>query len=187
MRTKSEIERALSALSRMGTPESLAQSEVIEGRRTETWVFEHYLKNVPEEERNEQLFYAARDAAQYLHGKIGISALCAELDDEPEQPCRETITIDLMEYRSLISRIERIERRLGMKVRQPRKNISEASGDMMSQSELCRYIGCGKSTVKRWADKGLVTGYRNGYSVQYSRQEIDRNPTVQEYINKKNN
>lgn len=50
-----------------------------------------------EDEQNETLFYAARDAAMFLSGKIGISSICPDLEDGPEeeQELEETITLSL--------------------------------------------------------------------------------------------
>lgn len=124
----------------------------MQNRRSETWVFIHYVREVPEEERDPALFYAARDAAQYLTGKISISAICPELDDEPEEEPElddDAITLSRKEYEKLLKRLERVERRLGLRVgttdRAPRKDLSEAPADLISQVDACKYIGCGKA------------------------------------------
>lgn len=188
MRKQNEIKRAVEVLKKHTDPASLAQLDVLQNRRSETWVFIHYVREVPEEERDPALFYAARDAAQFLTGKISISAICPELDDEPEEepePDDDAITLSRKEYEKLLKRLERVERRLGLRVgttdRAPRKDLSEAPADLISQVDACKYIGCGKSTIKRWADKGLLTGYKKGRSVCFSRKEIDRAPVVKEH------
>ena len=188
MRKQSEINRAIEHLKAYTDAASRIQVEVLEMKRSETWVFNQYVRDVPEDERNETLFYAARDAAQFLAGKIGISSICPDLEDEPEEEPElddDAITLSRKEYEKLLKRLERVERRLGLRVgttdRAPRKDLSEAPADLISQVEACKYIGCGKSTIKRWADKGLLTGYKKGRSVCFSRKEIDRAPVVKEH------
>lgn len=188
MRKQSEINRAIEHLKAYTDAASRIQVEVLEMKRSETWVFNQYVRDVPEDERNETLFYAARDAAQFLAGKIGISSICPDLEDEPEEEPElddDAITLSRKEYEKLLKRLERVERRLGLRVgttdRAPRKDLSEAPADLISQVDACKYIGCGKSTIKRWADKGLLTGYKKGRSVCFSRKEIDRAPVVKEH------
>lgn len=183
MRKKSEIKRAIEALRQKCDHISQAKLQVLEGARSEQWVFNNYVK-IPDEERDEEAFFAARDAAQFVAGKIGISAICPELEDEPEED-EETITLSRSEYEKLLKRLERVERRLGLRVgtveKAEKKDISEAPDDLIPQVEACRYIGCGKSTIKRWADRGLITGYVKGRSIMYSRKELDKSKVVIEH------
>lgn len=184
MRKKSEIKRAIEALRQKCDHISQAKLQVLEGVRSEQWVFDNYVK-IPEEERDEEAFFAARDAAQFVAGKIGISAICPELEDSPEDVDEDTITLSRSEYDKLLKRLERVERRLGLRVgsveKVERKDISEAPDDLIPQVEACRYIGCGKSTIKRWADRGLITGYVKGRSIMYSRKELDKSKVVIEH------
>lgn len=167
MRKQSEIDRAIEHLKSYNDAASRIQVEVLEMKRSESWIFNQYVRDVPEDERNETLFYAARDAAQFLTGKIGISSICPDLEDEPEEEEEqdETITLSRREYNNLLKRLERVERKLGLKSqinRISRKLVSEADPeDLMSQADACRYIGCGKTTIKRWADRGFLTGYKD--------------------------
>lgn len=183
MRKKSEIKRAIEALRQKCDHISQAKLQVLKGARSEQWVFNNYVK-IPDEERDEEAFFAARDAAQFVAGKIGIGAICPELEDEPEED-EETITLSRSEYEKLLKRLERVERRLGLRVgtveKAERKDISEAPDDLIPQVEACRYIGCGKSTIKRWADRGLITGYVKGRSIMYSRKELDKSKVVIEH------
>ena len=185
MRKQSEIDRAIEALRMNGDGLSEVQIEVLERRRNEQWVFGHFVRDTPEAERDEAAFYAARDAARFLAGKVGISALCPELDDEPEPEAEEGITLSRKEYDALLKRLERVERRLGLRSqinKETRKPATDTNAtDLISQAEACRYIGCGKSTIKRWADRGLVTGYLKGKRVYYSRRELDRSEVVREH------
>ena len=192
MRKQSEIHRAIEHLKSYNDASSRIQVEVLEMKRSESWVFNQYMRDVPEDERNETLFYAARDAAQFLAGKIGISAICPDIEDEPEEEEEEdTITLSLSEYKKLLRRLDRVERRLGLRVgsleKVPRKDISEALDDVIGQADACRLIGCGKTTIKRWANKGLITGYQKGRSVYYSRRELIGSPVVRDYKDSKSN
>lgn len=191
MRKQSQINRAIEHLKSYNDAASRIQVEVLEMKRSESWVFNQYVRDVPEDERNETLFYAARDAAQFLAGKIGISAICPDLEDEPEEEEEETITISLSEYKKLLLRLERVERRLGLRVGDvapaPRKDISEAPDELIGQADACRLIGCAKTTIKQWANKGLITRYQKGYNVYYSRRELLGSSVVRDYKESKSN
>lgn len=199
MTGQNEINRAIAYLKKKEDPISEAQIYVLERKKTEQWVFERYVKGVPEEQRNEALFFAARDAAQFLTGKISITAICPDLEESdeeesgtyinttllPKEDNGETITLSRKEYEELLQRIERVERRLGLKSqinRVSRKLITDVNRkDLMSQTEACHYIGCGKSTIKRWADKGYLTGYKDGQRIFYDKKEIDNSVVVKEH------
>lgn len=192
MRKQSQINRAIEHLKSYNDAASRIQVEVLEMKRSESWVFNQYVRDVPENERNETLFYAARDAAQFLAGKIGISAICPDLEDEPEEEEEEdTITLSLSEYKKLLLRLERVERRLGLRVGDvapaPRKDISEAPDELIGQADACRLIGCAKTTIKQWANKGLITRYQKGYNVYYSRRELLGSSVVRDYKESKSN
>lgn len=192
MRKQSQINRAIEHLKSYNDAASRIQVEVLEMKRSESWVFNQYVRDVPEDERDETLFYAARDAAQFLAGKIGISAICPDLEDEPEEEEEEeTITLSLSEYKKLLLRLERVERRLGLRVGDvapaPRKDISEAPDELIGQADACRLIGCAKTTIKQWANKGLITRYQKGYNVYYSRRELLGSSVVRDYKDSKSN
>lgn len=192
MRKQSQIDRAIEHLKSYNDASSRIQVEVLEMKRSESWVFNRYVRDVPEDGRNETLFYAARDAAQFLAGKIGISAICPDLEDEPEEEEEEdTITLSLSEYKKLLLRLERVERRLGLRVGDvapaPRKDISEAPDELIGQADACRLIGCAKTTIKQWANKGLITRYQKGYNVYYSRRELLGSSVVRDYKDSKSN
>lgn len=177
MRKQSEINRAIAYLEeRNYDPICRIQREVLEEKRSESWVFNQYVRDVPEDERNETLFYAARDAAQFLAGKIGISSICPDLEDEPEEEeeQEETITLSRHEYDNLLQRLERVERKLRLHQWISKKT----SGDLISQVDACLYIGCGKSTIKRWADRGVLTRYKKKQRIFYSKKEIDKSKVI---------
>lgn len=190
MRKQSEINRAIEYLKPLVDKVSRLQVEILENKRSESWVFNQYVRDVPEDKQNETLFYAARDAAMFLAGKIGISSICPDLEDEPEdEEQEETITLSLSEYKKLLLRLDRVERRLGLRVGDvapaPRKDISEAPDELIGQADACRMIGCAKTTIKQWANKGLITRYQKGYNVYYSRRELLGSSVVKDYKDSK--
>lgn len=180
MRKQSEINRAIEHLKACNDNVSRIQLEVLETKRSESWVFNRYVRDVPEDERNETLFYAARDAAQFLAGKIGISSICPDLEDEPEEEeeQEETITLSRHEYDNLLQRLERVERKLRLHQCNHEKISKKTSGDLISQVDACLYIGCGKSTIKRWADRGVLTRYKKKQRIFYSKKEIDKSKVI---------
>ena len=190
MRKQSEINRAIKILRAKDSRISLEQADVISHRLDERSVFDKYVKNVSEADRNEELFFAVRDAARFLKGDISLEVLIPWLDEveEPEADEDEMITVSAAEFNRLIRRIERLERRLKLPKETSaakRKSVREAPNcDLISQVEACKYIGCGKTTIKRWANNGFITGYMKGANVYYSKRELDRSPVVQEHRQK---
>ena len=63
MRKSQEVNKAIAILRKKGAKISLNQAEVLGGRYSEVWVFEHYVQNVSDECRDEATYCAARDAA----------------------------------------------------------------------------------------------------------------------------
>ncbi|MDD3040921.1 helix-turn-helix domain-containing protein [Bacteroides sp.] len=190
MRKQSEINQAIKILRDEGSRISLEQANVLSHRWNERFVFEQYVKNVSESDRNEELFFAARDAARFLKGDISLEVLAPWMD-EVEFPGHEEemITVSAKQFNGIIKRLERLERR--MKLSKPksdtkRKSIKDApDNDLISQAEACKYVGCGKTTIKRWANNGFITGYLKGLNVYYSKHELDRSAVVKEHRSKK--
>ena len=192
MRTKQEINLAIDLLNEYGGEFCREQAHVLRNRMSESQVFEAYVYNMPQEQKNEALFFAARDAAQYISGKLTISELIPNLPDsvseelmqQKKEEEKDTVTLSYREFQNLQKRVERLERRLGLRAeinKVTRKDAAEAPSDLISQAEVCRLLGCGKSTIKRWADKGLVTGYKKGKNVYYSKHGLMRSDVVKEY------
>lgn len=192
MRTKQEIGLALDLLDEYGGKYKEAQANVLHDRMTESQVFDTYVSNYPGDQRNEALYFAVRDAAQYLSGKLTLQELIPNLPDgrmedlmrQKEEAAEETVRVSLKDFRNLLKRVERLERRLGLRAeinKATRKDTTGAPSDLISQAEACRLLGCGKSTIKRWADKGLVTGYLKGKSVCYSKRGLMHSEVVKEY------
>lgn len=182
MRTQEELNEALLVLSGMDvTPVIKAQLEVIEGKRSEAWVFDRYVKNVPAEEKSEEIFYAARDAARYVAGSMELDELVPdiELTSVSEE---ETVEADGL-IGKLLHRIERLERQVKIltAMLQPKKEDYSGS-DFMTQADAYQYIGCAQCTIMRWTKKGVVKGYRRNRNIYYKKSELDTNPVVKEYM-----
>lgn len=198
---KEEIYKLKELLSVKTDKVSRAILNVIENRLNESQVFVEYMANVSIENRDENIYYIARDAARYLSGNIELGEwlpanLMNELSemDNQENETEETecgsIILSKNEYMSLLRRIERLECRVGIRTRYSdgkRRDISGAPSDLIRQSDACKMIGCGKSTIKRWANKGLIIGYKDGIRILYSRSGLKHSKVVRDYMEAKEN
>ena len=81
MRTKNEIKQAVAILTRKADRLSLVQAEVLQGSMTEQQVFQKYVMEVAEENRDEEMFFAARDAARFSAGHIGLEELIPDVQN----------------------------------------------------------------------------------------------------------
>lgn len=191
MRKSEKINKAIAILSKKGDRISMIQADVLKERRTEVWVFEHFVRDMTKAEQDEEVYCAARDAAQYLTGRIELSELIPGYDEEEEVEIEEEmICVSASEFKKLVKRVDRLERRLGLKKEISvfkRKSVEEApADDLIPQIEACKYVGCGKTTIKRWANNGFITGYVKGLNVYYSKRELDCSTIVKEHrMNKK--
>lgn len=193
MRTKQEIKQAVAILCHKSDCLSLVQAEVLRGNMTEQQVFQKYVMEMAEDTRDETVFFAARDAARFAAGHIGLEELVPDVqsmtttdfaaagvlgvvDEESD-----TILLSRKDFDRLLARIERLEQWTGL-----RRKASPGSAvpgtlpanadmsDMMKQNEACRYLSCGKNTIKGYASRGLIHSYRQGKFTYYSRKELDK-------------
>lgn len=191
MRKSQEISKAIAILRKKGDRISMIQADVLKERRTEIWVFEHFVRDMAKSEQDEEIYCAARDAAQYLTGRIELAELIPGYEGEEDVEIEEEmICVSASEFRKLLKRVERLERRLGLKKEisvSKRKSVEEApADDLIPQVEACKYVGCSKTTIKRWANNGFITGYMKGLKVYYSKRELDCSAVVKEHrISKK--
>ena len=203
--SRSDIKIAIKALEKKNDDLSLVQLSVIKRRMTETQVFQEYVVNT--DEKNEERFFAARDAAQFLTGKLDLTSLIpadelytqtdleeefeAPVDQDPIYDPDEMISIRRGDLESLIKRLERVEIRLGIRARKKstlKLTIDDTDAkDLMRQSEAMQYIGCAKSTIRRWSEKGLLKAYVDGRNTWYSKHEIDKSKVVKDYKEEKKN
>lgn len=191
MRKSEEVKKAIAVLRQKGDKISMIQAEVLKERRTEVWVFEHFIRDMTKAGQDEEVYCAARDAAQYLTGRIELAELIPGYDEEKKVEMEEEmICVSASEFRKLLRRIERLERRVGLQreiTGIKRKSVEDTSiDDLIPQIEACEYVGCSKTTIKRWANNGFITGYQKGPHVYYSKRELDHSIVVKEHrMNKK--
>lgn len=195
MRTNKEISYAVALLRQKGDRISLTQAEVLEKRLTEKVVFERYVVNVPAEEKDEAIFFASRDAARYLAGGITLEELIPDAEDtltesnipELDSSDGEMILVSKRTLQNLLLRVNRLELMAGirnnqMKIKRKSTTTGNMPDDLISQVEVTRLLRCGKSTIKRWADRGYVTGYQKDGRVFYSKKEIRNSQAFKEYL-----
>ena len=182
-----ELRKVICYLQGKDDPKSLAQLDVLENRLKESQVFRKYVVERNKDERDEEVYFAAREAAEYLAGKLDLAALLPDVtDDEMEKAaCSGTVTLSFEEYNSILKRLERIEARLSMSSftnRLPSKQIKgKVSDDLMSQKDVLNYIGYSRTTLLRWVEKGLVTRYKKSRTTYYSKAEIDKAKELADY------
>ena len=139
--------------------------------------------SVGEEKKDEQFFYALRDAARYAAGGMELEDLIPDADKYPADEQAGTdagsVTLSRKEYNDLLLRIERLEQWIGLS-RKPAtlKPVEMPEGmdmtGMLKQNEACQYLNCGKNTIKKWVAKGLVHAWQKGKYVYYSKKELDK-------------
>lgn len=150
---KEIIEDVLNALREKGDPVSLEQCRVIENRWTDIEVFNHYAAGKSDEERDINLYWACRDAAQFVHGHLDAVTLVPDLysmprkeKEEMESDTCETITISRKDFNDLLRRIEKLEYWTGLKrrpesTRLPLLPDTVDMVDYMQQYEACKLLG----------------------------------------------
>lgn len=169
---------------------SRAQYNTLLNRMNESQVFSTYMSSLPEEERNEDVYYAARDAARFLAGKLPLSAMIPDSDEDDENDDdNEIIPVKRKDLENILKRLERLEIRMGLRTRKKTggmKDMAEAPEDLICQAEAIKYIGCGKSTLKRWVQDSLMPAYTDGRRVFYSKEEIKKSRVYNDYKANKN-
>lgn len=179
---KEIIEDVLNALREKGDPVSMEQCRVIENRWTDIEVFNHYLAGKSDGERNMVTYWACRDAAQFVHGQLDVSALIPEMEVTPsqdEEPDNEPgmVTLSRKEFNSLLRRIEKLERWTGLKRRTETARLKPLPqgadrADYVNQNEACRLLGISKRSMRGYADRGEVKAWQDRKFVVYLRKDI---------------
>ena len=99
MRKKQEIKKGIAILRMKGDKISLLQAEVLENGHNESQVFATYVASVPEEDKDETVFYACRDAARFAAGRLSLEELIPDVDrypvtvDRPEPKERQSVSV----------------------------------------------------------------------------------------------
>lgn len=164
---------------------SAAQYNVLVNEMNEREAFVAYMVSLPKEERNEDVYYAARDAARFRLGKLPLSAVIPDSeDDDNDTEDDDTVTIKRSQLEDILKRLERLEKRVGLSIET--KPLHKAPADIMTIEEAAAWAGCGERTISRWAHKGCFTTYRNSGRGYFSKSEIEKSSVYQEYKKKSN-
>lgn len=181
---KTSIDAALSLLRAKGDAVSLAQAEVLSDRLNERSVFDRYMANVSEAERDETLYYACRDAARFLQGGLTLEELIPDASDvetviaaNDNHP--DTITLSRKEFNTLLARIEKLERWTGLKrrltpVRLPTLPATANPADYVMQNEAARMLGIGKRSMRGYVDRGEIKAWQYRKFVVYRLRDIEK-------------
>lgn len=191
MRSKQEIKHAAAVLRKKGDTTSLSQAVILEERRTEAWVFEQYVTNVSEERKDESAFFAARDAARFVAGRLTLEELVPDADQYPvqmpKQEKRERKTVSFQEFETLRRRLKMLEGLVDELCKERRqraeyqKKPDANRSDFISAQAATAYVGCSRETLNDWQRKGYITGYRKAGRVYYSKSELESSARVQTF------
>lgn len=182
---KEIIEDVLNTLREKGDPVSLEQCRVIENRWTDIEVFNYYAAGKSDEERDINLYWACRDAAQFVHGHLDAVTLIPDLysmprkeKEEMESDTCETITISRKDFNDLLRRIEKLEYWTGLKrrpesTRLPLLPDTVDMVDYMQQYEACKLLGYTKKKIRGCADRGELKAWQKNRHVYYLRKQVE--------------
>ncbi|MFA6727372.1 MAG: helix-turn-helix domain-containing protein [Prevotella sp.] len=187
MRSSSEINQAISYLKGKGNRIAKEQAKVLAKQMTESQVFEIYVANAGEN-KDEAVYFATREAAQYLSGKITIEELIPDHADITPVPVEDSngISMSNEDFKALLARIDALESRVhqleswtGKKRKAARREpapmpIGFDKKDMLNQRSACTYLGVSKTTIKKYANMGLLRAYQYGRYVCYLKKEVDK-------------
>lgn len=202
MRTKNEIKQAVAILTHKADRLSLVQAEVLQAGMTEQQVFQKYIMEVAEENRDEAVFFAARDAARFSAGHIGLEELIPDVQNmtaadfaaagacnTEKKTLKEKQTVSLREFEALKRRVQQLEGFVDELLKERRRKAEYQKlpdtnrADFIGQKAATELVGCSRGTLGAWQRKGLITGYRKAGLVYYSRTELAASPVVQNFIN----
>lgn len=191
MRKQQEINRAAAILRKKGDRISLAQAVVLEKKQTETLLFKEYVLSVGESKKDDQYFFALRDAARFAAGGLELEELIPDWDKYPVEPApvekRERQTVSYQEYQSVVRRLALLEGLVEELCKERRqraeyqKKPDTNRADFISQEEATKYVGCSRDTLRSWQVKGFITGYTKAGRVYYSKSELESSPKVQTF------
>ncbi len=195
MRVDREIDHAVAILKKKGDTLSLVQAEVLTERMSETTVFNRYVVDAPISEDagvDEDTFFAARDAAQYLAGKLELEelipgAIAPKTAAKPKTKSKESVMVPRKLLMDLLRRVTELEQIVNVQqvveYGKHKPFVGEgAPSDLISQAAACREIGCDKTTVKRWVDTGMIKPYRKNGRVSFSLSELYASEVVRRYV-----
>lgn len=183
MRKVNEINQAVAILRKKGDVVSLEQASVLSNRLNERSVFDKYVTNVPEADRSEEMFFAARDAARYLKGDISLDVLLPGLEEVTGEVVAEeeagTVTLSRKDFNSLLNRIERLEQWVGFRRKPTTVKPVPMPEDMdmknmVIQRQACTCLKCSKITIKKLVAQKVLHAYQKDRNVYYSQKELNK-------------
>lgn len=196
MRKQQEIKQAISALRKQGDDISLIQAQTLADGLTERQVFQKYVVEKADDERDEKTFFAARDAARFAAGRLELNELMISAEETPESEVQEEaaqaasdeemIQVSMQTFRNIMSTLKQLEEQVcslyGMN---STFNPSAATNDLIERNDVLEYVGCGAATLRRWVRTKVIVPYRKGSFTYFSKYELDSNPKIQRYKNSK--
>ena len=195
MRKNPEINKAIGILQKKGDKLSMIQIEVLSERCTEICVFERYVQNVSNENRDEAAYCAARDAARYLYGKLELEELIPDASNYPEELTTDTLSLPTQEemwkmIQKLSGQVECLKRQihemkkdksarkitvLPQKGKKREEYIEPDKEEYLTPVQASEYVGCSITSLKIWKRKGLISFCRETErSVQQRRTVQDK-------------
>jgi len=174
MKRKEEVQCLIDALSAMPSKENDARRQVLELNMTEKQVFDEYVKNIGMEDRDENVYYAARDAARYLAGQLEATDIVPgiKFPDERNVMPEDTI-MKFKNFSALITRINmleknqtrlekkiiRLQKALKLKIEEEKINEGGPIGsDLVTIAAAAKFLHKGISTIyTRIKNKTLKT------------------------------
>jgi len=185
MRSPSEIKQAISYLKGKGGRTAEEQIKVLKANMTESQVFHAYVVNVSEDNKDESLYFAAREAAQYLAGRLTIEELIPEYETVTpvKSGSEQTTGITMSEeaFATLMKRLDEQEKRIRQleswvnPVREARP-LPPGTGinDMYNQAAARKYLGISRDRIKRYIKIGMLKAYLYGRNVYYSKSDVEK-------------
>ena len=190
MRTKEEIKQAVAILRHKGDRLSQVMAETLQGSMTEQQVFQKYVMEVAESSRDESVFFAARDAARFSAGHIGLEELIPDVQSMSAGDFEAagawgnmeevgTVTLSCKDFKELIQRIDRLEQWVGFRRKPTTVKPSPMpedmnTKDMVIQRQACAYLKCSKISIKKLVAQHVLHAYQKGRNVYYSQKELDK-------------
>lgn len=197
MRKQQEIKQAISALRKQGDDISLIQAQTLADGLTERQVFQKYVVEKADDERDEKTFFAARDAARYAAGRLELSELMISTEETSEIEVQEEATqasaasdeemiqVPIQTFRSIMSTLKELEEQVCSLYGMNSTFNPAAINDLIERNDVLEYIGCGAATLRRWVRTKVIVPYRKGSFTYFSKYELDSNPKIQRYKNSK--
>ena len=173
MRKNPEINKAIGILQKKGDKLSMIQIEVLSERCTEICVFERYVQNVSNENRDEAAYCAARDAARYLYGKLELEELIPDASNYPEELTTDTLSLPTQEemwkmIQKLSGQVECLKRQihemkkdksarkitvLPQKGKKREEYIEPDKEEYLTPVQASEYVGCSITSLKNMEEK----------------------------------